>query len=159
MRKIRLKEVNYFAWDPTWLHEDSNSCLSDFKTMMCWQVFNNQLSLGRNRALICWLCWFLWCKHSHRGQVPVTKVITELKRDMHHWLYEANMTQCQLVTATTMLSPPLLDPLFSYSQGHWGDLFSVWVYNWASRGKLLASGSPDARVWNFLLWVRKVSGH
>lgn len=43
-------------------------------------------------------------------------VITELKRDRHHWLYEANMTQCPLVTATAML-PPLPDP-FSYSQGH-----------------------------------------
>jgi len=39
------------------------------------------------------------------ARFQLLKVITELKRDRHHWLYEANMTQCLLVTATAMLSP------------------------------------------------------
>ena len=45
-------------------------------------------------ALICTVCWFLWCKYPHHNQLEVTSVMSpnkELKRNAHYQLSEARI--------------------------------------------------------------------
>lgn len=150
VRKIRLREVKQLPWDPTWLHEDSESCLSDFKAVMCRQMFNDQLSLGKKKALLSCVCWLLWCEHPHPGQFPATKVITEFGRDVHEWLYGAYMSHWQHIIATAKLLPFCLTYLLIFRVTE-----EIWVYNWTGRDILSTLDLSEAGVWNFLLWTRK----
>lgn len=58
-KKLRLGEFKECTWGNVancWLIPDHA-----INPVACWQTFNHQLSRGKE-ALVCRVCWFLWCQ-------------------------------------------------------------------------------------------------